>query len=39
MMDSENKDQILKLIRYQATFQEGKDLVGLDDYVKKMKAG
>lgn len=39
MMDSENKDQLLKLMRYHATFQQGKELVNLDDYVKKMKAG
>jgi HSP90 family molecular chaperone len=42
MMDSENKESLLKLMRYSATFAsgaEGKGLVGLDDYVKKMKAG
>ena len=40
MMDSENKDTLLRLMRYTATFAtEGKSLVGLDDYVKKMKAG
>jgi TNF receptor-associated protein 1 len=37
MMDSENKDQLLKLVRYQATFQDGN--ISLDDYIKKMKPG
>jgi HSP90 family molecular chaperone len=37
-MDSENKDQLLKLMRYHSNFQENpQNLVGLDDYVKKMK--
>ena len=40
MMDSENKDQLLKIMRYHANFQENQQtLVSLDDYVKKMKAG
>lgn len=39
MMDSENKEPLLKLMRYHSTFQDGKEMVGLDDYVKKMKAG
>lgn len=39
MMDSENKDALLKLMRYTATFQESSSLVSLDDYVKKMKSG
>ena len=39
MMDSENKDALLKLMRYFSTFQEGSALVSLDDYVKKMKPG
>jgi HSP90 family molecular chaperone len=40
MMDSENKDQLLKIMRYHANFQESATaLVSLDDYVKKMKAG
>lgn len=38
-MDSENKDALLKLMRYTATFQEASSLVSLDDYVKKMKSG
>jgi HSP90 family molecular chaperone len=40
MMDAEHKEQLLKLMRYSATFSvPGSALVGLDDYVKKMKAG
>ena len=39
MMDSENKDALLKLMRYNGNFQDGNNLVGLEDYVKKMKAG
>ena len=40
MMDTENKDQLLKLMRYHSNFQENvQNMVGLDDYVKKMKAG
>jgi HSP90 family molecular chaperone len=38
MMDSENKESLLRLMRYSATFKE-KGLISLDDYVKKMKAG
>ena len=38
MMDAENKDQLLKLLRFNSTFEE-KQLVNLDDYVKKMKPG
>jgi len=37
MMDQENKEPLLKLMRYHASFQEGG--VSLDDYVKKMKPG
>lgn len=39
MMDTENKDQLLRLMRYTATFTEGNNLINLDDYVKKMKPG
>ena len=39
MMDGENKEALVKLMRYHSTFQDGKDMVGLDDYIKKMKAG
>ena len=39
MMDTENKDQLLRLMRYTATFTEGTHLINLDDYVKKMKPG
>jgi TNF receptor-associated protein 1 len=39
MMDQENKDALLKLMRYHSTFQEGSGLVSLDDYIKKMKQG
>lgn len=38
MVDAENKDQLLKLLRFNSTFEE-KQLVNLDDYVKKMKPG
>ena len=38
-MDTENKEALLKLMRYNGTFQEGVNLVSLDDYVKKMKPG
>lgn len=37
MMDSENKDALLKLMRYNASNTE--TMIGLDDYVKSMKAG
>jgi TNF receptor-associated protein 1 len=39
MMDTENKDALLKLMRYHSTSQEGNLLVNLDEYVKKMKPG
>jgi len=39
MMDQENKDALLKLMRYNSNFQEGSNLVNLDDYIKKMKQG
>ena len=40
MGDSENKESLLKLMRYSSNFQESEqNLVGLEDYVKKMKPG
>lgn len=41
MMDSENKESLLKLMRYNATFQDAgsKEFVSLEDYIKKMKPG
>lgn len=36
-MDSENQEQLLKLMRYQATFSN--DSIALEDYIKKMKPG
>lgn len=38
MMDSENKDPLLKLMKYSNKYG-GDGLITLDDYVKKMKAG
>lgn len=37
--DSENKEQLLKLNRYQANFTGEGQTISLDDYVKKMKEG
>ena len=37
MMDSENQEQILKLMRYNANFNN--ETVSLEDYVRKMKPG
>ena len=46
MIDSENKESLLKLMRYNASFQsETQDpskknaMVSLEDYIKKMKPG
>ena len=45
MTDHENRDQLLRLMRYYSTFdaqvEKGKDqpYVSLDDYVKNMKQG
>jgi TNF receptor-associated protein 1 len=39
MMDSENKEALMKLMRYPASFTDSKSLISMDDYVKKMKAG
>jgi HSP90 family molecular chaperone len=41
MMDSENKESLLKLMRYTATFQDAasKEFISLEDYIKKMKPG
>ena len=38
MMDSENKDALLKLMRYHNKYG-GEGMITLDDYVKSMKAG
>lgn len=37
MMDSENQEQLLKLMRYNATFTN--ETISLEDYIKKMKPG
>ncbi len=37
MTDSENKEQLIKLVRYHSNFSEG--YTGIDDYIKKMKPG
>ena len=36
-MDAENKDQLLRLMRYNSTFTEG--MTSLEDYIKHMKEG
>lgn len=37
MMDTENKEPLLRLMRYQASYTQGQ--VSMEDYVKKMKPG
>lgn len=37
MMDSENQEQLIKLMRYNSTFQ--KETCSLEDYIKQMKPG
>ena len=37
MSDEQNKEQLLKLMRYNSNFTDG--MVSLDDYVKHMKEG
>ena len=41
MSDSENKEALLKLMRYHTTFSvaDNSSMVSLDDYIKKMKQG
>ncbi len=34
-MDSENKDALIKLVRYRANFSPS-DSISIEDYVKKM---
>ncbi len=40
MMDAENKETLQKLMRYNASFTEKPEaLIGIEDYVKRMKPG
>ncbi len=41
MSDTENKEQLIRLMRYYASFQQGTEVqyISLDDYVKSMRPG
>jgi len=37
--DSENKEALFRLLRFQSKSSGEKDLVSIDDYIEKMKDG
>ena len=39
MSDQDNKDSLLRLMRYNSTFAADNETVSLDDYIKSMKEG